>query len=70
MSDAAWLAVWLPHLAKIGDDYVLELLGKTGEQLVYVPVRLQFKHRDYKDTHAVTLKSAANGQVMFRRQTH
>ena len=57
--------VWLPHLAKIGDSYVLELLGKNGEQLTDIPVRLSFKHRDYKDPYSVTLKSAPNGQIQL-----
>jgi hypothetical protein len=57
--------VWLPHLAKIGDNYVLELLGKNGEPFTDLPIRLSFKHRDYKASHQVTLKSAPNGQVQL-----
>lgn len=57
--------VWLPHLAKIGDNYVLELLGKNGEPFIDLPIRLSFKHRDYKVSLPVILKSAANGQVQL-----
>ena len=57
--------VWLPHLARIGDNYVLELLGKNGEPFTDLPIRLSFKHRDFKASHPVTLKSAPNGQVQL-----
>ncbi len=57
--------VWLPHLAKIGNNYVIELLGKNGEAFSDIPIRLSLKHRDYKAPYSVTLKSSAKGQVML-----
>src|SRR4029077_13967148 len=36
------------HLAKFGGDYVIELLGRTGEQKADRAVQLALKHRDFR----------------------
>ena len=57
------------HLAKFGDDYVIELRGKTGESKSSRPVQLAFKHRDFRDVFQVTLKTNAAGRVELGRLT-
>ena len=51
------------HFAKMGDAYLIELLGKTGESRVDRPVQLSFKHRDFKRTVSITLKTDERGRV-------
>ena len=51
------------HLAKFGSDYVIELLGRTGEAKPDRPVHLAIKHRDFKEQVNVTLKSDPRGRV-------
>ena len=51
------------HLAKFGDNYVVELLGKSGETLPKRAVHLGIKHRDFKNTVNVTLQTDAAGRV-------
>lgn len=51
------------HLAKFGSDYVLELLGRTGEPRAERPVQLAVKHRDFREAVRVTLKTDAAGRV-------
>jgi transcription termination factor NusB len=51
------------HLAKFGPDYMIELLGRTGEIKVDRPVQLALKHRDFKEPVHVTLKTDALGRV-------
>lgn len=53
----------LGHLERIGDAYILELRGKTGEAKVSRPVNLTFQHRDFRQAHHVTLKSDASGRI-------
>ncbi|HEY2784395.1 MAG TPA: hypothetical protein VGJ05_05410, partial [Fimbriiglobus sp.] len=53
------------HLAKFGADYVLELLGRTGESKAGRPVQVAVKHRDFKEPVRVGLKSDATGRVML-----
>lgn len=52
-------------LAKIDGKYVLELLGKTGEPKADRAVRLQLKHRDFRQPVLVTLKSDETGRVQL-----
>ena len=47
------------HLARFGSDYVIELLGRTGEAKPDRPVTLAVKHRDFKEPVRVTLKTDA-----------
>ncbi len=53
------------HLLSAGTDYVVELLGKTGEPQPDHPVRLSIKHRDFRQPVDVTLRTDAQGQVML-----
>lgn len=52
-------------LAKYGENYVIELLGRTGEALAARPVQLQFKHPDFRDTVRLTLQTNDAGQVVL-----
>ena len=51
------------HLAKFGKDYMVELLGRTGELKADRPVAFAFKHRFFKQPVHVTLKTDAQGRV-------
>jgi hypothetical protein len=51
------------HLARFGNDYVIELLGRTGEVKVDRPVRLALKHREFRELVHVTLKSDPLGRI-------
>src|SRR5205823_7030326 len=53
------------HLAKFGADYVLELLGRTGEAKSDRQVNLELKHRDFKEPVRVSLKTDARGRVLL-----
>ncbi len=44
------------HLAKFGDEYVIELLGRTGEAKTDRPVQLTIKHREFKEPINVLLE--------------
>jgi hypothetical protein len=51
------------HLAKFGPNFVIELLGRTGEFKPDRPVQVAFKHRDFKEVIGTTLKTDATGRV-------
>ncbi len=51
------------HLAKFGDDYVIELLGRTGEAKPDRPVQLTIKHREFREPVSMLLKSDAQGRI-------
>ncbi len=53
------------HLAKFGPNYVIELLGRTGEAKPDRPVQLALKHRDFKEPVRATLKTDPQGRVML-----
>jgi hypothetical protein len=53
------------HFAKFGADYVLELLGRTGEFEPDRTVAVALKHRDFRETVHVMLKSDARGRVFL-----
>ncbi|MFO0936903.1 MAG: hypothetical protein U0798_10360 [Gemmataceae bacterium] len=53
------------HFAKFGNDYVLELLGRTGEAKADRPVHFQFKHRDFREPVSVTLKTNESGRIQL-----
>ena len=42
---------------------MLEVLGKTGERLADRAVHITLQHRDFKNTHKVSLKSDASGRI-------
>jgi hypothetical protein len=51
------------HFAKFGNDYAIEVLGRTGEAKPDRPVQLTIKHRDFREAVTVMLKSDANGRI-------
>jgi hypothetical protein len=51
------------HFAKFGTEYVLELLGLTGEVKPDRPVQLAFKHREFKEPIHTTLKTDPLGRI-------
>jgi hypothetical protein len=51
------------HLAKFGNEYVIELLGRTGEVKPDRPIHLAFKHREFKEQIHATLKTDQIGRV-------
>jgi len=51
------------HLARFGEDYVLELLGRTGEPRPDRPVRLSLMNQYFRQPVQVTLKSDVRGRV-------
>lgn len=53
------------HLAKFGDTYVIEVLGKTGEPRVDRPVQLTIKHREFREPVSVSLKSDKTGRIQL-----
>lgn len=53
------------HLANFGGQYVLELLGKTGESRAHQAVHLSLKHRDFRQAIEVDLQTSPQGQVLL-----
>ncbi|MCE9566859.1 MAG: hypothetical protein K8U57_33050 [Planctomycetes bacterium] len=51
------------HLAKFGANYVIELLGRTGEPKADRAVQVSIKHHDFKQQVPATLKSDPLGRV-------
>ena len=51
------------HLAKFADNYVIELLGRTGEPEPDRAVQVALKHRDFKQPVQTTLKTDGQGRV-------
>ncbi|MFO7906818.1 MAG: hypothetical protein R6U98_29450 [Pirellulaceae bacterium] len=51
------------HFVKADGEYVLEVRGRTGEPKGSRPVTFTFKHRDFRDTINVVLKTNAEGRV-------
>ncbi len=51
------------HLLRVAGDYVVDLLGKTGEAKADRPVRFALKHRDFREPVQVTLQTDAQGRV-------
>lgn len=53
------------HLARFGNDYVLEMLGRTGERRIDRPVTIACKHRFFKEPVQVTLKTDGQGRILL-----
>ncbi len=51
------------HMAKLGDSYVYELLGKNGEAVASQQVVFNFHHRGFTRPQTVALKSDALGRI-------
>src|SRR5262245_32133479 len=52
-------------LAKFAADYVIEILGRTGEPRPDRPVQLALKHRDFKEPAHAVLKTDARGRLVL-----
>ncbi|MBF0543156.1 MAG: hypothetical protein HQM08_01920 [Candidatus Riflebacteria bacterium] len=50
-------------LSKFENNYIVEVLGKTGEPKSERPVHFEFKHRDYLPTIKVTLQTDSKGRI-------
>ncbi len=53
------------HFAKFGDDYVIEVLGRTGEAEPDRVVQVSVKHHDFKQAAHAVLKSDARGRILL-----
>lgn len=53
------------HLLRAEGNYVLELRGRTGEPRISRPVSFSFKHRDFKDSIGVVLKTDPGGRIVL-----
>lgn len=53
------------YLLKSGEDFVLEMRGRSGELRSARPVSVQLKHRDYKRVIQQSLATNDAGQVML-----
>ena len=53
------------HLGRMQDDYVLDVLGKSGERRPNRPVRLVLKHHDFRTAIRVSLQSDATGRIQL-----
>jgi len=51
------------HLSRIGDSYVVQVLGRSGEAMPDHPVSFQFEHPAFVGTADVTLKTDEQGRV-------
>jgi hypothetical protein len=51
------------HIRKVQDSYLAELLGKTGEPRPNIPINIELKHRYFKRTVNLSLKTNALGRV-------
>ena len=57
------------HFSKSGSEYRLEMLGKTGEPRANRAVQLTVKHRDFRETVRVALRSDRDGVIQLGRLT-
>ena len=53
------------HLVQINGNYMLELLGKSGEAKAQRPVQVVLEHRDFKQPVSVTLQSNIGGRILL-----
>lgn len=51
------------YLSRLGDRYVVQVLGKSGEPLADRPVALTLDHRDFTVPVSVTLKTDPQGRI-------
>ena len=51
------------HLSHVNGEYLLRILGKTGEPRAARPVYLDLKHRDFREHVHVVLQTDGNGCV-------
>jgi len=55
------------HLLRADGKYVLEMRGRNAEPMPERPVLVKLKHRDFKRTVDVSLKTDASGRIMLGR---
>ena len=53
------------HFAKVGADYVIDLLGKTGERRAERPIQIELRLRDYTQPVHVSLQTDAHGRALL-----
>ena len=53
------------HLSRFGDEYVLDLLGKTGESKPHRVVRVSLQHQDFKDAIQANLATDQAGRILL-----
>lgn len=58
------------HLSRIGDAYVVELLGRNGEPKADRAVQLALKHRDFRQPVQTVLKTDGRGWVRLGSLTN
>jgi hypothetical protein len=51
------------YLSRIDGDFVLEILGRTGEAQAGQNIVVTLRRDEFKNTHSVTLKTDANGGI-------
>ena len=51
------------HLLQVSGNYVIDVLGRSGEAMPNRAVHFQLKHGDYRDPVHVTLKSGPGGRI-------
>ncbi len=51
------------HLSQVDGNYIIEVLGKSGEPLPDQGVNLTFDHRDFFQSISVSLKSDQSGKI-------
>ncbi|MGV3530792.1 MAG: hypothetical protein ACO1QR_00375, partial [Chthoniobacteraceae bacterium] len=51
------------HFTKMGDRYLVEMLGKNGEPKADRAVTLQFHHKGFRQFATVTLRTDARGRI-------
>lgn len=51
------------YLSRLGEGYVVQVMGKTGEPVTERPVQFSFQHRDFTNPIKLTLKSNGQGRV-------
>ena len=51
------------HLRRAGENWIIDLLGKSGEARPDRPVNLRIKHRDFCECVNTILQSDASGNI-------
>ncbi|MBK8097155.1 MAG: hypothetical protein IPK26_08610 [Planctomycetes bacterium] len=52
-----------PLLARTPAGWVIDLLGKNGEPVAGRPLGIELRHRDYRDTFTMALRTDARGRI-------
>jgi len=53
------------HLSHVEGQYVLDVLGRTGEPIADRPVQVWLTHRDFKEPADTTLQTDAKGRIQL-----